>query len=70
MERENMQKICDSLLRTLRTTWRGSDIVDIKYDAKKEEAVVLWDNATSRHINVAMDNGLAMIRDIVNHLGI
>ena len=33
MERENMQKICDSLLRTLRTTWHGSDIVDIRYDA-------------------------------------
>lgn len=70
MERENMQKICDSLLRTLRTTWRGSDIVDIRYDAAKEEAVVLWDNASVRRINVAMDNGLAMIRDIVNHLGI
>ena len=70
MERENMQKICDSLLRTLRTTWRGSDIVAIRYDAENEEAVVLWDNASVRRINVAMDNGLAMIRDIVNHLGI
>ena len=66
---ENMQKICNLLCRCLRATRNAEDIVKITYDNLKEEVTVLFDSGGTRIINVAMDSGTAMIRDIVNHLG-
>lgn len=66
---ENKQGLCNDLCRLLRKTDNASDIVKISYDPLEETATVLFDSGGTRVINVAMDSGTAMIRDIVNHLG-
>lgn len=66
---ENKQKLCNDLCRLLRKTRNASDIVKIDFDDKTELVTVLFDSGGTRVINVAMDSGTAMIRDIMNHLG-
>lgn len=65
---ENKQKLCNMLCRLLRETRVCSDIVSIKFDEATEIVTVLFDSGGTRRINVAMDAGHAMIRDIMNHL--
>lgn len=66
---ENKQRICDLLTATLQATYSASDLVSLEYDAEKENVIVTFLSGGKRVINVAMDSGTAMIRDIVNHLG-
>lgn len=65
---EDKQKICDLLAEALRATDNAYDLVSLTYDKDKEIVEVRFLNG-NRLINVAMDSGTAMIRDIVNHLG-
>lgn len=66
---ENKQKICDLLAEALRATENAWDVVRLKYDEDDESVEVWFVGGGNRRINVAMDSGTAMIRDIVNHLG-
>ena len=66
---ENKQKICDLLAETLRATRNAWDVKSLTYDKEKEIVEVRFVGGWNRRINVAMDSGTAMIRDIVNHLG-
>ena len=66
---ENKQEICDLLAKTLRATRNAYDVIQITYDDKTEQVIVLFASGGTRIINVAMDSGTAMIRDIMNHLG-
>lgn len=66
---ENKQKICDLLLLTLRATHNAADVISIIYDGESEEVTVTFVSGGKRHINVAMDSGTAMIRDIMKNLG-
>lgn len=65
---EDKQKICDLLAEALRATDNAFDLVSLTYD-KDEEIVEVRFLGGNRRINVAMDSGTAMIRDIMNHLG-
>lgn len=67
--RENKQKICDLLLLTLQATSNAEDTVSIVYDDSTEKVQVKFASGGIRIINVAMDSGTAMIRDIMNNLG-
>lgn len=67
--RENKQKICDLLLVTLQATSNAEDVVAIVYDDSTEKVQVTFASGGIRIINVAMDSGTAMIRDIMNNLG-
>lgn len=67
---ENKQKLCNMLCRLFRATRAGSDVVDISYDEKAELVTVLFDSGGKRIINVAMDSGIALIKDVVNHIDI
>ena len=66
---ENKQKICDLLLKALQETYNASDLLSLEYNAQKESVTITFASGGKRVVNVAMDSGTAMIRDIVNHLG-
>lgn len=65
---ENKIEICNQLCKALQLTYNASDLVSLDYDPEMEIVTVVFEGG-SRKINVAMDSGTAMIRDIVNHLG-
>ena len=64
MMREDKQAICTALCTALQLTRIGSDISEIEYHAEGEYVTVYY---TTGHINinVALDSGAAMIRDIM-----
>lgn len=68
---ENKQHICDLLLRTLQATRNAFDCVSLTYEKTPEHEIVIVKFASggTRRINVAMDSGTAMIRDIMKGLG-
>lgn len=73
MMTENKQRICDLLFDTLMETRDADDIAAIKYsmeDNGQETVYVLFINGAKRIINVTMDSGVAMIRDIMKGLGV
>lgn len=65
---ENKQKICDLLLLTLQATHNAADVINIIYDGESEVVTVTFLSGGKRYINVAMDSGTAMIRDIMKNL--
>lgn len=69
MHEENKQMICDMLCRTLHYTRNAADVCDIQYNAETEKVTVVFESGGKRVVNVAMDSGTAMIRDIMNNLG-
>ena len=64
MMREDKQAICTALCKALQLTRSGSSIFEIRYNAEGEYVTVYY---TTGHINinVALDTGTAMIRDIM-----
>ena len=66
---EDKQKICDLLLAALKQTREAGDITALTYDSGKEVVTAEFEGGGKRRINVAMDSGTAMIRDIMNSLG-
>lgn len=65
------QIICDRLCEAIQQTSAGDDLEALRYDPQKEIVHADFANAyDARQINVAMDSGWAMIKDIVNHIDI
>lgn len=65
------QAILNELCETIHMTSAGSDLVALRYDAEKEIVHADFECAyDARQINVALDSGWAMIKDVVNHLDI
>lgn len=64
---EDKQAICDALLKTLKLTRGGSDIVSIKYDFDGlfTETVSIEFQHGRREIRVDCDSGIALIKDIM-----
>lgn len=68
---ENKQRILNALLIAIQTTRAGSDVTDLRFDDKDETVHVDFESGKDgRIINVAMDSGIAMIRDVMNHIDI
>lgn len=68
---ENKDVICQALLPVLKKTRALSDLEDLYYRKDPEEEVcAVFRGGYTKKINVACDSGLAMIRDIVNHIEI
>lgn len=66
---ENYQAICNALCSTLRLTRQFDDLESLKHIQEGEERYVIARFVNGcRQINVTMDSGIAMIKDIVNHL--
>lgn len=65
---EDKQKIMNLLCRTLQETRNASDLISLTYLPHEDAVIAKFENGR-RMVNVAMDSGTAMIRDVVNHLG-
>lgn len=65
---EDKQKILNLLCRTLQATDNASDLLSLTYLPHEDAVIVRFENGR-RRVNVAMDSGTAMIRDVVNNLG-
>ncbi len=65
---EDMQFICDHLLRTLRCTRGLHDLLALEYDAGTEIVTATFEGGRTRRVNVALDSGTAMIKDIMKAL--
>lgn len=65
---EDKQYICSLLLYTLRATRNAHDLAALEYQPEKEQVTATWESGAKRYINVAMDSGYAMIRNIMKHL--
>ena len=66
-ESQKTQRVCNLLLKAIRETLAGSNIVDMRYDPARNAVVILWDDAHSVSAQAA-DGGLQMIRNIVAKL--
>ena len=65
---EDKQLICNYLVRALKCTRNQEDLTNLVYDSISETVSAIYDNGAIKHINVAMDSGTAMIRDIMRVL--
>lgn len=61
---EDKQAICDKLLEALQLTSNLYDLIYLKYLPDTERVVAHFPKGT-KTVNVAMDSGTAMIRDII-----
>lgn len=66
--KEDKQAICDALLLALQKTIHLSDLISLRYDEKIEIVIALFENRSTKLVNVAMDSGIAMIKDITEQL--
>ena len=69
---EDKQHICNLLHKTLLATANAHDVVSITYERTcncDEVVTVKFESGGYRKINVSMDSGTAMIRDIMKGLG-
>ena len=69
---EDKQKILDALCKTLQLTRSQSDLVSLTYHRQSEdheEVIVKYTSGNTRRINTSLDSGLAMIRDVCEHIG-
>ena len=65
---EDKQKILDSLLQTLRLTRNLEDLVELTYEPLTESVFAKFESGGCRRVNVAMDSGTAMIKDVMSIL--
>ena len=67
---ENYQAICDTLCSALRLTRQFDDLVKLEHiqEGKERYVVAKFDGNYTKQIRVTMDSGIAMVKDIVNHL--
>ena len=67
---EDMQAICDLLLKTLQATRGGARLVNLIYavEPNKETVTAVFQSGGERKIDVTNDSGTAMIYDIMKHI--
>lgn len=62
---EDNQRICDLLALTLKETREFNNIKGLRYDEQYEIVTAEFASGGKRLINVSMDSGIAMIKDIL-----
>lgn len=65
---EDKQKILNYLTKAIQATDNASDLIGLTYIPDKE-VVIMYFEKGRRVVNVHMDSGTAMIRDVLRHLG-
>lgn len=66
---EDKQLICDLLASALQQTRNQWDLLALQYDDATETVTARYINGGGqRVINVALDSGIAMIRDILDNI--
>lgn len=61
---EDKQVILDLLCRTLQATRDQHDLKALIYDEDSEEVMICWEGG-NRTVNVALDSGIAMVKDVL-----
>lgn len=61
---EDKQRILDLLLPALQATRDQHDLEELRFDPDKEVVNIVYENGVLQ-ANVAMDSGIAMIRDVL-----
>ncbi len=64
---EDKQKICDLLCKALQATRDQEDLQELLFHPDSEMVSIVYENGGTS-VNVAMDSGIAMIRDILRAL--
>lgn len=70
---EDKKKICDLFLITLQATRRYSDLEALNYEKTpngEEVVTAIFEKGGRKTVNVSMDSGIAMIKDIINGLAV
>ncbi len=65
---ENKQQICDLLTEALKATRDQADLIRIRYEEigpDHQQVVLDYEGNGHRSVNVSLDSGIAMIRDIL-----
>lgn len=69
---EDKQAICNEFCKVLQMTTYGSDIEALHYCRQgieyPESVIVQYQSGYSREINVTMDSGYAMLKDIMRNV--
>ena len=68
---EDKKVICNLLLQTLQATRQNNDLLELRYESPApdyEIVTAVYASGSSRKINVSLDSGIAMIRDITKAL--
>lgn len=68
---EDKTLICDALMQTLRLTRNHRNLVELRYEKlsdSEERVTAIWDKGGFKVINVSLDSGSAMIRDIMRQI--
>lgn len=68
---EDKQKILDLLLPTLQATRENADLKELTYKAQNNNEIVVckFKSGLELFVNVTIDSGMAMIRDVLRGLG-
>lgn len=66
--REDKQQICNALMEAFKLTRERDNIASLDYDINTEIVCVTYASGFKLMINVAMDSGMAMIRDVMNNI--
>lgn len=67
---EDKHEICKRLFCTLTATRNCYDLISLTYNDKEEAVYAEFKGGYVRKINVAMDSGTALIRDVMKNLGV
>lgn len=67
---EDKHEICKRLFYTLTATRNCYDLLSLTYNDKEEMVYAEFIGGHIRKINVAMDSGTALIRDVMRYLGV
>ena len=68
---EEKQKILDALCKALQLIRSQEDLTSLTYHRQSEdceEVIVKYADRDTRRINVSLDSGIAMIRDVCEHI--
>ena len=66
--REDKQKILDLLLPALQATRNLHDLKSLEYSEERDLAYAKFESGCQKVVNVAMDSGTAMIRDVIGQI--
>ena len=64
---EDKQKILNLLCKTLQATDNAADLVGLTYLPHEETVIIRFEHGR-RLVNVALDSGTAMIRDVLRRI--
>lgn len=65
---ENKQETLNKLLPALQATRNLHDLAELEYQADQELVYAKFESGYQKIVNVALDSGTAMIKDIINHI--